>query len=113
MFRRPTSTAATTGTTLRPRRVGDDADRRDHVERAARRARHSRRARRREAVDTAALQARLDRVHRRLVEVGSVQVATRPQAIDNDTARRDPLTRPFVAPRPMRGTAPLAVPRSA
>lgn len=77
MFRRPTSS----GTATLPTR-----------------ARHSRRERRREAVDTAARQARLDRVHRRLVEVGSVQV-TRPQAIDTDTARRDPLTRPFAVAR--------------
>jgi hypothetical protein len=106
MFRRPTSTA----TALRVRRTGDDTARRDQDERAVPRARHSRQARRREAVDTAAMQARLDRVHRRLVEVGSVQVAARPQAIDNDAARRDPLTRPFSAPRPRRGTGPLPVP---
>jgi hypothetical protein len=93
MFRRPTSS----GTSTLPAR-----------------ARHSRRERRREAVDTAARQARLDRVNRRLVEVGSVQV-TRPQAIDTDTARRDPLTRPFSAPAPRvaRSTAPFAVARSA
>ena len=99
MFRRPTSagTSTSTSTSTLPAR-----------------ARHSRRERRREAVDTAARQARLERVNRRLVEVGSVQV-TRPQAIDNDTARRDPLTRPFSAPAPRvaRSTAPFAVARSA
>jgi len=114
MFRRPT----TSGTTALRTPEDDWTDRRDrggeHDDRAARRARHSRRQRRREAVDTAALQARLDRVHRRLVEVGSVQVS-RPQGIDNDAARRDPMTQPFTAPAPRaaRGTAPLEVTRSA
>lgn len=60
--------------------------------------RHTRRARQRKADDAAALRARLDRVHRRLAEVGSVQVTGHVHAIDNDTARRDPLTRPFASP---------------
>ena len=118
MFRRPTSTG-TTALLTHDDDGADDAGRRGQHgrqrEREARRARHSRRQRRREAVDSAALQARLDRVHRRLVEVGAVQVSARPQGIDDDTARRDPLTRPFAAPvrRPVRPTAPLEVPRSA
>ena len=60
--------------------------------------RHTRRARQRKADDAAALRARLDRVHRRLAEVGSVQVTGHVHAIDNAAARRDPLTRPFGSP---------------
>lgn len=60
--------------------------------------RHARRARQRQADDAAALRARLDRVHRRLAEVGSVQVTGHVHAIDNAAARRDPLTRPFGSP---------------
>jgi hypothetical protein len=96
MFRRSTSTAST----LAPTRARGDA-RRDPADELAderRRTRHTRRVRQRKAVDEAALQARLDRVHRRLAEVGSVQLTGRAHAIDNDTARRDPLTRPFSAP---------------
>ena len=108
MFRRATSTGSTivrTGGTA----VDETGPREHGTGRSAGRARHTRRARQREAVDIAALQARVDRVHRRLAEVGSVQVA-RPHAIDNETARRDPMTRPFVAPgapvAPRRGGSP-------
>ncbi|MEJ2887824.1 hypothetical protein [Actinomycetospora aeridis] len=62
--------------------------------------RHTRRARQRKADDAAALRARLERVERRLAEVGSVQVTAHGSAIDNAVARRDPLTRPFAAPLP-------------
>lgn len=78
MFRRSSSTTQTPTPTHRRRDV--------------------RRARRREATDDAALRARLDRMNRRLAEVGSIQVTARTQGIDNDAARRDPLTRPFSAP---------------
>lgn len=60
--------------------------------------RHTRRAHRRQADDAAALRARLDRMHRRLAEVGSVQVKGHVHAIDTVAARRDPLTHPFAAP---------------
>lgn len=60
--------------------------------------RHARRARQRQADDAAALRARLDRVHQRLAEVGSVQVTGHVHAIDNAAARRDPLTCPIAAP---------------
>jgi hypothetical protein len=114
MFRRSTSTAST----LAPARARRDAGRGTEELAAERgRARHARRARQRKAVDEAALQARLDRVHRRLAEVGSVQVTGRAHAIDNDTARRDPLTRPFSAPAdgpaPRRRTDTAAMPRPA
>lgn len=77
--------------------------------------RHTRRAKQRKAIDDAALQARLDRVHRRLAEVGSVRVTGRAHVIGNEDARRDPLTRPFAAvdgvPAARRShTAPLPHP---
>ncbi|MDD7937640.1 hypothetical protein PHK61_04295 [Actinomycetospora lutea] len=83
--------------------------------------RHTRRARQRKADDVAALRARLDRVHRRLAEVGSVQVTGHVHAIDNATARRDPLTRPFGSPlsavvpdgTPARRTTTAPLPRPA
>jgi hypothetical protein len=81
------------------------------------RGRHTRRAREQQAVDEAALAARLERVNRRLAEVGSVQVTGRAGAIDNDAARRDPLTRPFASgdgSRVLRRrTDTAAMPRSA
>lgn len=82
MFRRSSTTATTTSSAV----AGS------HRRRAVRRARQ------REVVDDAALRARLDRMNRRLAEVSSVQVTARTQGIDNDAARRDPLTRPFSAP---------------
>ncbi|GAA4807820.1 hypothetical protein GCM10023200_51860 [Actinomycetospora chlora] len=89
MFRRSTSTARSAA-----RRTEDEDALLAEAGRGLR-GRHTRRARQQEAVDTAALQARLERVHRRLAEVGSVQVRTRTGAIDTEAARRDPLTRPF------------------
>lgn len=86
MFRRSSSTATTGSATTTSAISGS------HRRRAVRRARQ------REVVDDAALRARLDRMNRRLAEVSSVQVTARAQGIDNDTARRDPLTRPFSAP---------------
>ncbi len=81
MFRRSSSTATTSSAVA-----------------GSHRRRAVRRARQREVVDDAALRARLDRMNRRLAEVSSVQVTARAQGIDNDAARRDPLTRPFGAP---------------
>jgi hypothetical protein len=103
MFRRSPSTAAATDT---------DPGRGDR-----RRTRQDRRARQRRALDDAALQARLARVHRRLAEVGSVDVTGRGHAIDNEAARRDPMTRPFAAPTgaraPRRRTDTAAMARPA
>ncbi len=81
MFRRSSSTSTTSSA------VGGS-----HRRRAVRRARQ------REVIDDSALRARLDRMNRRLAEVSSIQVTARAQGIDSDTARRDPLTRPFSAP---------------
>lgn len=115
MFRRSTSTAPTiarTGGAAPEAALGTAVD-----ERSGSRRRHARRAREQEVVDEAALRARLERVHRRLEEVGSVQLAGRTHAIDNDTARRDPLTRPFAAPVdgriPRRRVDTAAMPRPA
>jgi hypothetical protein len=98
MFRRSSSTATTSSSVA-----------------GSHRRRAVRRARQREVVDDAALRARLDRMNRRLAEVSSVQVTARAQGIDNDAARRDPLTRPFSAPAPRvaRSTSPFAAARTA
>ena len=93
MFRRPTADS-TSSTRSTDSAVTDTADAADAP---GGRARHSRRSQRREAADSAALQARLDRVAQRLAEVGAVRLPLRPEVIDNDAARRDPLTRPFAS----------------
>lgn len=109
MFRRPTSTARSARPAAPSAGPADDGDAvgPDHGELVAGRAtdraaahRHSRRIRQQESVDEALLRARLERVDRRLAEVGSVHVTARAHAIDNDAARRDPLTRPFASPVP-------------
>jgi len=66
--------------------------------RESHRRRAVRRARLRDAADDAALRARVDRMQRRLAQVGAVQVTPRHHGIDNDAARRDPMTRPFSMP---------------
>ncbi|GAA4903792.1 hypothetical protein EV188_10468 [Actinomycetospora succinea] len=108
MFRRSTTTRSVRPAALAlatPAGEGPDADAEGTPSVVG--PRHTRRARQRKADDAAALRARLDRVHRRLAEVGSVQVTGHVHAIDNDTARRDPLTRPFAAPfgTPLPGAA--------
>ncbi|WP_285653575.1 hypothetical protein [Actinomycetospora sp. NBRC 106375] len=105
MFRRSTSSAALS--------VSPEEEAPESVAGA----RHTRRAQQQQASNEAALKARLERVHRRLAEVGSVQVTGRVHAIDNDAARRDPLTRPFAlpdgAPMPRHRTATPTKPTTA
>ncbi|MEJ2862516.1 hypothetical protein [Actinomycetospora flava] len=122
MFRRPTTTARSArSAALLAAPPADEAPDGDDGASATAGPRHTRRARQRQADDAAALRARLDRVHRRLAEVGSVQVTGHVHAIDNATARRDPLTRPFAAAfpdavgeqRPARRSVTAPLPRPA
>ncbi|GAA4864012.1 hypothetical protein [Actinomycetospora straminea] len=108
MFRRSTTTTRTRRSTALRADVVD-------IKQEDAGPRHTRRAKQRRAVDDAALQARLDRVHRRLAEVGAVRVTGGAHVIGNEDARRDPLTRPFAAvdgvPAARRShTAPLPRP---
>lgn len=101
MFRRSSTTARSTRPALASvGGAGSDAPEEHDAAAPTVGPRHTRRARRRRADDDAALRARLDRVHRRLAEVGSVQVTGHVHAIDTAAARRDPLTRPFAATLP-------------
>lgn len=83
----PGTGAETPGRQPRHTRHTRRAQAREAADAAARQAR--------EAADAAAAQARLQRVQQRLADVGSAPMSRKPAVIDDDAARRDPMTRPF------------------